>query len=380
MQFAIALAKQGQGFVEPNPMVGAVIVDDDLRVIAHGYHELYGGPHAEANAIQAAGLHDNTGLQEKTGLQDNAVTLNNATLFVTLEPCAHQGKTPPCAQAVIAAGIRKVYIGCADPAVHTSGKGIELLRQAGLEVKIGLLQTEAQNLIRPFTKLMTTGLPYVHAKWAMTLDGRIASHTGSSKWISNEQSRHIVHQIRGRMDGILVGAGTVRADDPLLTTRPAGARIATRIVLDSKALLSLDSKLVQSISQAPLIVACSTNATEDRCHQLSQAGVEVIRCPQDRQNRPSINHLLCKLGKRKMTNLLVEGGAETLGTFFDNSLVDEVHVFVAPRIIGGQNSPGPVAGLGIAEMSQAFSFQDMTTSSIAGDLYFNGRLNTQPDE
>lgn len=367
MQHAINLAKQGQGFVEPNPMVGAVLVDDDLRLISQGYHEKHGGPHAEINAFRDAGL--------STGNS----TLKQATLFVTLEPCAHFGKTPPCAQAVIDAGIRKVFIGCQDPAPHTSGQGIELLTQAGITVEVGLLQSEAQKLIRPFTKLMTTGKPYVHAKWAMTLDGRIASHTGSSKWISNKQSRSVVHQIRGRMDGILVGSGTVRADDPLLTTRPAGARVATRIVLDSHAWLPLDSKLVQTISEATLIVACNENAPESRCMELEQAGVEIIRCPENSQNRPSIQHLLQELGLRKMTNLLVEGGAEVLGEFFDQSQVDEGHVFVAPCIIGGKDAPGPVAGLGLSEMSQAFQLGDVTTQNISGDLYFNGLLNAKDD-
>lgn len=358
MQRAIDLAKQGQGFVEPNPMVGAVIVDEQLRLIAQGYHEKFGEPHAEVNAIRAAG----------------SVTLKNMMLFVTLEPCAHQGKTPPCAQAVIEAGFRKVYIGCEDPASHTSGKGIELLRDAGVEVETGLLKQETEKLLRPFTKLMTTGKPYVHAKWAMTLDGRIASHAGSSKWISNEQSRKIVHQLRGRIDGILVGAGTVRADDPLLTTRPAGPRIASRIILDSEASLPLDSKLVQSVCDAPLIVACTEQAPDQRCNELEQAGVDVIRCPEDSNGRPSLCFLLEKLGQRKMTNLLVEGGAEVLGTFFDLRQIDEVHIFIAPRIIGGADSPGPVGGTGISEMCDALAFQEVTTTSLAGDLYFNGYL------
>ena len=301
--------------------------------------------------------------------------LKNATLYVTLEPCAHRGKTGPCTEAVIAAGIRKVVIGCNDPAPHTKGNGIKHLEEAGIEVEVGLLQSECEKLIRPFTKLMRTGLPYVHAKWAMTLDGRIASHTGSSQWITNEDSRKIVHQLRGRMDAILVGAGTVRADNPLLTTRPAGQRIATRIVLDSNASIPLDSKLVQSVSEAPLLIACLAKNSEKRCLKLEQAGVEVIRCPANNQSQPCIEFLLTELGSRKMTNLLVEGGSEVLGSFFDLKQIDEVHTFIAPKIIGGVNSPGPVAGTGISEMNHALHFQEGKTITINGDIYFNGYLN-----
>lgn len=362
MQRAVRLARLGEGLVEPNPMVGAVIVDDAFRLITQGYHEKFGGPHAEVNAIQAAGV------------RLNNTDLKNAILFVTLEPCAHHGKTPPCAEAVAAAGIRKVVIGCKDPAPHTKGSGIEHLQNAGIEVESGILQSECEKLIRPFTKLMTTAKPYVHAKWAMTIDGRIASHTGSSKWISNEDSRKVVHQLRGRMDAILVGSATVRADDPLLTTRPAGKRIATRIVLDSNASIPTNSKLVQTVSEAPLIIACLEDSSEPQRRQLEQAGVEIIRCPADIQNRPCLEFLLQELGSRNMTNLLVEGGANVLGSFFDLNLVDEVHTFIAPRIIGGANSPGPVAGTGLCEMSHALQFQETETTTINGDIYFNGYL------
>jgi len=378
MQRAIQLARQGVGSVEPNPMVGAVIVDDELQSLAEGYHQKHGGPHAEINAINSARCNAHPETSFHTTLKNSTLkktTLKNSTLYVTLEPCAHRGKTGPCAEAVIAAGIRKVVIGCKDPAPHTKGNGIKHLEEAGIEVEVGFLQAECEKLIRPFTKLMITGLPYVHAKWAMTLDGRIASRTGSSQWITNEDSRKIVHQIRGRMDAILVGAGTVRADNPLLTTRPPGERIATRIVLDSNASTPLDSKLVQSVSEAPLIIACLEESSEKRCLKLEQAGVELIRCPANKQSQPCIEFLLKELGSRKMTNLLVEGGSKVLGSFFDLKQIDEVHTFIAPKIIAGANSPGPVAGTGISEMNHALQFQEEKTVTINGDIYFNGHTN-----
>ena len=358
MQRAIQLARRGRGSVEPNPMVGAVIVDDRLQLLAEGYHEKYGGPHAEINAIRA--------------LPNCDPDLKKATLYVTLEPCAHRGKTARCTDAIIEAGFRKVVIGCKDPAPHTMGEGIKRLRDAGIAVETGLLQSECEQLIRPFTRLMTTGRPYVHAKWAMTLDGRIASHTGSSRWISSETSRKFVHQLRGRMDAILVGAGTVRVDDPLLTTRPPGQRIASRIILDSNASISLNSNLVQSVSLAPLIIACLENSSERKCGQLQQAGVEVIRCPADSHNHPELKFLMGELGSRNMTNLLVEGGAKVLGSFFDSRLIDEVHVFIAPKIIGGAVSPGPIAGMGISDMKDAVHFRETSIHEMGGDIYFNG--------
>ncbi len=362
MMRAIQLAQQGAGLVEPNPMVGAVIVDEALRLIAEGFHEKSGGPHAEVNAINSA---------RRSG---ESCKLHHATLYVTLEPCAHYGKTPPCTDAVINAGFRKVVIGCKDPASHEMGNGIQRLKDAGIDVEVGVLQFECEKLIRPFTKLMTEAIPYIHAKWAMTLDGKIATSTGASQWISNEDSRQIVHQLRGRMDAILVGSGTVRADDPLLTARPPGKRIATRIVLDSNAAIPFDSKLVQSASETPLIVACLEDSPSRNRDLLTRAGVEVLLCPADEQNRPRLDFLLRELGSRKMTNLLLEGGSGVLGTFFDLNLVDEVHAFIAPKIVGGDRSPGPIAGAGVAQMSEALKFQETKVTSVNGDIYVNGWL------
>jgi len=261
MRRAIELARLGIGLVEPNPPVGAVIVDDELRLIGEGWHERFGGAHAEVAAIAQAGAKARGG-----------------TLFVTLEPCCHTGKTPPCTEAVIAAGLKRVVVGMSDPFPQVAGRGIRQLREAQIDVEVGLLGPEARLLAAPFCKLVETGLPYVHAKWAMTLDGRIASHSGASKWISNAASHALAHKLRGRMDAILVGIGTVLADDPLLTARPAGPRTATRIVFDGRGRLPIDSQLVRTLDQAPLLVVTGPQAPRESLARLRDKGVEVFEC------------------------------------------------------------------------------------------------------
>lgn len=358
MRRALELARRGLGSVEPNPMVGAVLVDDRLNLLGEGWHERYGGPHAEINALAQAGS-----------------KANGATLFVTLEPCCHFGKTPPCSRAVSAAGVRKVVAAMHDPAPHVQGGGIAELRAAGIEVEIGLLEAEAQRLVAPFVKLMTTGRPWVHAKWAMTLDGKLASRTGHSQWISNEASRRVVHQLRGRMDGIVVGIGTVLADDPLLTARPSGPRVATRIVVDSQARLPLTSQLARTASAAPVLVAVRNDTPPARIHALQELGIEVLPFPSEPESpRVSLRHLLDELGRRRLTNLLVEGGSQLLGAFFDQSLIDEVHAFLAPKLVGGSIAPTPMAGLGLERIPEIPQFDRVEIEVLEGDVYVHGRL------
>lgn len=357
MRRAMELAARGLGRVEPNPPVGAVVVDDAFRLVSEGWHSQFGGPHAEVVALDAAG--------------DRA---RGATLYVTLEPCAHHGKTPPCAPRVAAAGIRKVVVSTPDPAPHTAGRGLEHLRSAGIDVEVGLLQEEGQRLIAPFAKLMTCGLPWVHAKWAMTLDGKLATRTGDSKWISSEESRQVVHELRGRMDAIIVGIGTVLADDPLLTARPPGPRVAMRVVLDSAARLPIDSQLVRTAARdAPVLVAVGPRATIDRCAELDAAGVEVFRfmevCP---SGGIPLDAVLKELGGRKKTHVLVEGGSRLLGVFHDAGLIDEVHAFVAPIIAGGNDAPSPVGGSGIGRMSEALRLGMVEVRQIGQDVYVHG--------
>lgn len=363
MRRAVELARRGEGHVEPNPQVGAVLVDDNLELIAEGWHARFGGPHAEAMALQQAG--------------DRA---RGATLFVTLEPCAHFGKTPPCSSAVIAAGVRRVFIGIVDPFPQVSGRGLERLQAAGIEVETGLLADEVRQLTAPFLKRVESGRPYVHAKWAMTLDGKIAAHTGASRWISNETSRGVAHRLRARMDAILVGIGTVLSDDPLLTSRsaPQEPRRLVRLVLDTHARLPLASKLVQTASEMPVIVVTGPHAPEFEVAELRQAGVEVLSLPAaetDSTGRPDPAILLDELGRRSMTNLLVEGGAAVLGAFFDQQLVDFVHVFIAPKLLGGANAPVPVGGIGLPEPPAFPSLAATVVEHLDGDLYIRGPVS-----
>lgn len=355
MQRALELAQQGEGRVEPNPMVGCVIVRNG-EIVGQGYHQQFGGPHAEVEALRDAG--------------DRA---RGADVYVTLEPCCHHGKTGPCTKALIDAGVARVFVGCEDPNPKVAGKGIAALRDEGIEVRSDVQVEEAQQLIAPFAKLITTGRPWVIAKWAMTLDGKIASRTGSSQWISGEASRKVVHQLRGGVDAILVGRGTAEADDPLLTARPVGPRVATRVVLDSKCSLSSDSKLCQSTGEAPLLVATTAAANADG-KRLEAAGAEVFTLDGD-NHVEQLNSLLDELGRRQMTNLLIEGGGQVLGTLFDMNAIDEVHAFVAPKLIGGTQAPSPMAGVGLDEMSAALELKSLRVEQLDADAYVHGRVH-----
>jgi len=356
MRRALELAQMGRGFVEPNPMVGCVIARG-AEVIGEGWHRRFGGPHAEIEALQLAG--------ERA---------QGATVYVTLEPCCHHGKTPPCTEALLRAKPARVVVAMKDPFAQVAGKGIEQLRAAGIEVEVGVLEAEARWLNAPYLKLIETGRPWVIAKWAMTLDGKIATRTGSSRWISSEQSRAVVHRLRGRMDGVMVGRRTAQRDDPLLTARPPGPRTATRIVLDTRAVLSLESRLVRTAGEAPVLVAAGSEASAQATARLQQAGCEVFVCA---GNTPAerLDSLLVELGRRRMTNLLVEGGAELLGSLLDARAIDEVHVFIAPKLLGGARAPSAVGGWGVAQPSEALPLRSPRIEQLGGDVYLSGRLD-----
>ena len=369
MRRAIELAAGALGRVEPNPPVGAVIVDDDLRLLGEGYHQEFGGPHAEIHALEQAG-------ERASG----------ATLFVTLEPCSHQGKTGPCHDAVRSAGIKRVVIGVVDPSPHSSGRGIAALRDAGLEVEAGFLEDEARRLAAPFFKLVETGLPYVHAKWAMTLDGKIASRTGSSKWITSAKSREKAHELRGRMDAIVVGAGTAKQDDPLLTARPPGPRTPVRIVLSRSADISLDSQLVRTAAESPVLVAVGDSASEESVRKLSDGDVEVLRLAESdssggpEEPRLDLRALLEELGQRRMTNILVEGGGQLLGALFDEQLIDHAHVFIAPKLIGGSTAVSPLSGVGLAEMTESGVLDDPRIDVLEDNVYVHGSVRYEREQ
>jgi len=361
MQLALQQARKGEGFVEPNPMVGAVVATADGHVISAGYHRQFGEAHAEIHAIAEAG--------SKTTGND---------LYVTLEPCSHFGKTPPCADAVIKAGFRRVIIGCQDPAPHVAGQGIQRLRDAGVEVYVGVCETEAKRLIAPFEMLVLMKRPWVHAKWAMTLDGRTASRTGHSKWISSEASRTIVHQLRGRMDAIITGAGTVRYDDPRLTARPPGIRTPLRIVIAADgASLHADTNLIRSLADGPILICVGESAATHDVQRLQSLGVEVFQCATKQADtkyagRIDLSVVMAELGRRKCTNVLTEAGSELLGSLFDAALVDEVHVFIAPRLVGGASARPAIAGTGAASIPQMPNVINVRQSLIGDDVLIEG--------
>jgi len=359
MARALELATRGEGFVEPNPMVGCVLVRQGHR-IGEGWHRRYGGPHAEIEALRSIN-------GPATG----------ATMYVSLEPCCHTGKTPPCTDAVIEAGLTRVVIAQRDPYPEVGGQGIERLRAAGIQVEVGLLEEAARQLNAPFRKLVERGVPWIIAKWAMTLDGKLASRTGHSRWISSEGSRRRVHELRRRVDAIMVGRGTVVADNPRLTARPPGERVATRIVVDSQASLPHRCALVETAREQPVLIATSRQADPDRCQRLEQAGCETLRCEGDTQ-QTRLQSLLKELGRRRMTNVLVEGGGRLLGSLFDLDNIDELHVFVAPKLVGGQAGPSPMAGVGLAEISPLPSLDEPRIEVIEHDVYISGRLSRKP--
>jgi len=352
MRQALDLARHGAGLVEPNPLVGAVVVSaDGGTVVGTGWHERFGGPHAEVTALAAAGA-----------------AARGATLFVTLEPCCHHGKTPPCTDAILAAGVARVVVATGDPFPEVAGRGLAALRGAGITVDVGLCAPEAARLIAPFTKLSTTHTPWVIAKWAMSLDGRMKPPSGGDRWISSEESRTLVHDLRGRCDAILVGIGTALADDPLLTARPPGPRTPLRVVLDGAARLPLTSRLVQTARETPLLVAVGPQASAERIAALAEAGCEVWHSDiSDRDAR--LAALLAELGRRRLTNLLVEGGPEVLGSFLALGAIDEVWAFIAPKFLGdGSSTPAPVHA--VADLVRSITIEDV--SHPGGDLLIRG--------
>lgn len=352
MRRALALARLGEGLVEPNPMVGCVIVRDGA-MLAEGWHRRYGDLHAERDAMAKMSV-DGSG----------------STVYVTLEPCSHFGKQPPCVDALLSLKPARVVVGAEDPNPIVAGNGIKRLTEAGIQVEVGCLGRQATELIRPFISLMKSQRPWVIAKWAMTLDGCVATRSGDSRWISNERSRAVVHQIRGRCDAIVVGIGTVRADDPLLTARPTTARLLHRVVLDSKATLEVDSQLVRTIDQAPLIVVCDENASPDSVERLKRAGVTIWALPTaNRSDR--VKQIVKRMGELKWTNVLVEGGGQVLGAFADADLIDEVHTFIAPKFLGGGLSP--VSGQGKVQMKMAWQLPNPQIELLDGDVYVSGR-------
>lgn len=351
MQRALELAELGAGFVQPNPLVGAVIVRDG-RIISEGYHHFYGGPHAEIDAF-------NNAKEDVTG----------ATMYVTLEPCSHFGKTPPCSHAIVEKGITRVVVGILDPNPLVAGKGIEYLQKAGIEVECGVLQDEAKRQNEAFLKYITKKEPYVIMKAAMTLDGKIASHTLSSKWVTGEIARDYVHELRHRVSGIMVGVGTVLADDPSLTTRRChgAGKDPIRIVVDSFARIPETARMLNQSSDAQTIIAVTEQADAEKLRRLEAMGAIII-CVPSRNQRVDLNALMIELGKREIDSILLEGGSELNFAALEAGIVDKLSIFIANKVIGGNSAKTPVGGLGISEMSDAMPLDFSSVRKFGDDL------------
>ena len=358
MQRALDLARQAKGRTSPNPLVGAVIVKDG-KVIGEGYHQKAGSPHAEVHALNAAG-------EDAKG----------ATLYTTLEPCCHWGRTPPCTEALIRAGIAHVYVADGDPNPNVAGKGVQQLQNAGINVHVGVHRQKASDLNEVHRKYIQTGRPFVILKTAMSLDGKIATASGESQWITSEASRQRGHEVRDTVDAILVGRGTVASDNPTLTTRlqDREGQDATRIVLDSHGRTHTDARIFNAESEAGVIVAVTPAAPSENIDALEKAGAEVITVP-DAHSKVCFKHLMEILGKREITSVLIEGGSEINASALAAGVVDKVMCFIAPKLIGGQNAPGPIGGVGIHSLTEAVNLQRVSVTPIAEhDFLIEGYL------
>jgi diaminohydroxyphosphoribosylaminopyrimidine deaminase / 5-amino-6-(5-phosphoribosylamino)uracil reductase len=358
---AIDLAQRGVGSVSPNPVVGAVLVKDD-RVVGEGWHEEYGGPHAEVNAIAAVGATD----------------LRGATLYVSLEPCCHQGQQPPCTDAILAAGIGRVVVASDDPTEKASGRGLGILRDEGVQVDLagGELAARARQQNQAFRKHARTGRPWVLFKSAMSLDGKVATKTGDSKWISTGDSRLVAHQWRASCDAVAVGIGTALADDPQLTARIDGVRHQPRrVVFDATARLPLDSKLVSAAHEVPLVVVVSRAARRPNTDALENAGAQVIVATGEHEPA-RVRSALDQLGALDppVSSVLLEGGPHLAGAFLDAGEIDELRLFIAPLLLGGRSARDPLEGEGVDAISDALRALTLDCEMVAGDALISARL------
>lgn len=356
IQRTFELARRGVGKVNPNPLVGAVIVKND-KVIGEGYHEYFGGPHAEVNAVN-----------------DAAGPVKGATLYVNLEPCAHHGKTPPCAKMIVGKEFSRVVMAMRDPNPQVSGKGIEILKEAGIEVTEGVLEEEALDLNRVFIKFITKKQPYVVMKTAMTLDGKIATRVGDSRWVTGEQARRIVHELRNGYSAIMVGVNTVIADDPHLDTRlEREARNPVRIIADTSARIPMDAFVVLHPEKAKTIIAHTQKAPPEKLKILREGGVETIET-KPYEGKVDLRELMLALGAKGIDGIMLEGGGALNFSALKQGIVDEVLVFVAPKIVGGEHAKTPVSGKGVDVMDQAFKVTDLKTMGVGDDLMIRGKI------
>ena len=354
MKLAIALARKGRGYVSPNPMVGAVIVKKG-RIISRGYHQRFGGNHAEINALKNA-----------------AEDVAGSTLYVTLEPCCHEGKTPPCIDSIVEHKIARVVIGTIDSNPLVSCRGINYLQSRGIEVKTGVLENNCRKLNEIFFHYMETGLPFVTIKYAQTLDGRIATATGDSQWISSETSLKFTHQLRAAHDAILVGAGTVIKDNPELTVRLVRGRNPLRVIVDSELKISQQAKVFQNISGAPTLIATTKNATDTRFQRLAGSGIEIISIKADKKGNVDLKKLFKTLAGRKISSILIEGGAQIITSVLKNNLANRLVTIIAPKIIG--SGIEAVGDLNIKSLGAAKILSIRKVSRYGDDIIIDSRL------
>ena len=357
MRRALELARKGEGHTSPNPMVGCVVVKDG-RIISEGYHEKYGESHAERNALTRC-------------TEDTA----GADLYVTLEPCCHQGKTPPCTDIIIEKKIARVFVGSMDSNPLVAGKGVQILRDHGIYVETGILDAECRKLNEVFYHYIATKTPFVVMKYAMTLDGKIACATGDSKWVTGEIARTQVHRMRGRYRGIMVGIGTVLADDPMLNCRVEGGVDPVRIICDSNLRIPTESQIVKTASDIETIVACSQEALEserkqEKIRRLKEAGIQIIGT--EGAHGVNLVELMKKLGGQNIDSILLEGGGTLNASALEDGIVNKVYAYIAGKLIGGMDARSPVEGMGIDRMADAITLQNVEIEKLGDDFCIVG--------
>ncbi len=347
METAIELAARGEGSVNPNPMVGAVVVKDGI-IIGKGYHQYFGGPHAEVYALNEAGAE-----------------CRGATIYVTLEPCSHYGQTPPCAEKIIEMGIKKCVVACLDPNPLVAGRGVKLLKDAGIEVEVGLMEKEAVELNRVFMKYITTKIPFLFLKCAITLDGKIAARTGSSKWITNEISREKVQKLRHRFMGIMVGANTLIKDNPRLTARMEGGKDPYRIVIDPNLVTPVDSNFVTIKDGKSIIVTSEEKRNSEKVSVLEKIGVRFIWLP---GHEFKVEDVLKKIGEFKIDSVLLEGGSYLISKAFEEDVIDGGEIFIAPKILGDQEGIPFIKGFSFESIEEAFELKNVKFNQYGNNI------------
>lgn len=359
MAHAIRLAEKGKGWVNPNPLVGAMLIKNSA-VIGEGFHAFFGGPHAEVNAV-----HNST------------ETVKDSTLIVTFEPCIHQGKTPPCAPFIVENGIAEVIVGVKDPNPVVNGKGIDYLTSHGVKVHTGVLEDEIRHQNEIFLKFITSHLPFCILKTAMTMDGKTATITGESKWISGERSRQLVHELRHQVSAVMVGINTVRKDDPLLNVRREGKKNKDplKIVVDTYGKIPLNANILTHEPQLT-IVATTSAAPKDKLKELERLGAQVIVCP-GKNKVVDLVFLMETLGKMEVDSILIEGGSTLAFSALKEGIVDKFIGFISPKIVGGTNAPTAVGGEGIGTLSEAMIVDRMKIKKLGDDFYFEGYVNSK---